>query len=159
MTKLLSTLIAILGWSVPTLWGSPSPDLAPALFYTVNAGRNTKPVYFGFPPVFERERGVSWDGRIGWKTEERAWVFAAALEFSLKDIVRANSPYHLNVAVVRVEKQTGTFVVEFTIQDPSGESVELVQVEGTCPPSRSTDEVYPAVAGEIVTTFKKTVLQ
>jgi hypothetical protein len=46
--------------------------------------------------------------------------------------------------VVRLEKQTGTFVVEFSIQDPSGESLELV---------------HPTLAAEIVTTFQKSVLK
>jgi hypothetical protein len=109
--------------------------------------------------AFERERGVSWDGHIGWKTQERVWVFAAALEASLKGIIRADSPYRLSVVVVRVEKQTGTFVVEFAIQDSSGESVELVQVEGAGPRQREMDEVYPAVAGAIVTTFKERLLE
>jgi len=49
--------------------------------------------------------------------------------------------------------------VEFTIQDPAGEDVELVQVEGSGPGDRVLDEVYPALAGEIVTAFKKSVLQ
>ena len=159
MRKLLFILMPVLSLGGPTLSAKCSPDTAPVPFYTKFAGPDSKNVQVCLPPVFDRERGVSWDGRIAWKTEERAWVFAAALEGSLKGIVRADSPYHLSVAVVRLEKQTGTFVVEFSIQDPSGESLELVQVEGTCPPSRSTDEVYPAVAGEIVTTFKKTVLR
>jgi hypothetical protein len=61
--------------------------------------------------------------------------------------------------VVRLEKQTGTFVVEFSIQDPSGESLELVQVEGTGPRDRSGEEIYPTLAAEIVTTFQKSVLK
>jgi hypothetical protein len=36
--------------------------------------------------------------------------------------------------------------------------VEVLQVEGVGPSDRSVDEVYPAEAGEIVTTFKKSVL-
>jgi hypothetical protein len=102
---------------------------------------------------------VSWDGRIEWKAEERAGRFAAALEGSLKGISRTSSPYRLSVAVVRVEKQTGTFVVEFSIQAPSGESVELLQIEGACPSDRPIEEIYPAVASEIVSTFEKSVLK
>ena len=111
------------------------------------------------PPIFERDRGVSWDGRIGWKTKERAWVFAAALEGSLKKVVRADSPYRLKVAVVKAEKQTGTFVVEFDILDPSGESMELIQLEGTGPRNHAMEDVYPAVAGKIVTTFVTSLLK
>ena len=101
----------------------------------------------------------SWDGRIAWKTEDRAWAFAAALEGSLKEIVRADSPYHLSVAVVRLEKQTGTFVVEFSIQDPSGQSLELVQVEGVGVRDHLIEEIDPTLAAEIVTTFEKSVLK
>jgi hypothetical protein len=159
MKSLIPTLIAILGLGGSTPSALCSPNTAPAPFYQKNATLDSRNVTFSFPPAFERERGVSWDGRIGWKTEERAWVFAAALEGSLKGISRVNSPYRLSVAVVRVEKLTGTFVVEFTIQDPTGESLELLQVEGVCPRNRSSEDIYPALAGEIVTTFKKNVLQ
>ena len=58
-----------------------------------------------------------------------------------------------------MERESGTFVVEFTIKDPSGENVELAQVEGTGPYDLSIDEVYPAVAGQIVTTFEKNILK
>jgi hypothetical protein len=129
------------------------------MFHSKNAAWASRNLQLEVPAAFERERGVSWDGRIGWRTEERVWVFAAALEASLKGITRAGSPYRLNVAVVRVDKPTGTFVVEFSIQDPSGESLELVQVEGIGPSNQALDEVYPAVAGEIVTTFRKSLLQ
>jgi hypothetical protein len=135
------------------------PDAIPAAFHSKHAAWESRNLQLEVPATFERERGVSWDGRIGWKTEERVWVFAAALEISLKGITRADSPYRLSVAVVRVDKQTGTFVVEFSIQDPSGESVELVEVEGIGPSNQGLDEVYPALAGEIVTTFKKSLLQ
>jgi len=159
MKRILFTLIVLAGpdWSV--LSACCSLDSAPARHYGRNSTQDAKPFDFSFPPVFERERGVSWDGRIDWKTGERAWVFAAALEGSLKGIVRAKSPYRLSVAVVRAEKQTGTFVVEFTIHAPSGESVEVVQVEGVCPRNHPVEEIYPAVAGEIVTTFAKSALQ
>ncbi len=159
MRRFLSTLIAVLGLSGPTLLAGCPPDTVPAPFYLKNAPRDFKGSLFSFPPAFDRERGVSWDGRIGWKTEERAWVFAAALEGSLKGIIRGDSPYRLSVAVIRMERQSGTFVVEFTIKDSSGENVELVQVEGTGPHDLSIDEVYPAVAGQIVTTFEKNILK
>ena len=159
MRKLLSILILVLSLGGPTLSAECSPDLAPVPFYTKFAGPDSKNVQVCLPPAFDRERGVSWDGRIAWKTEERAWVFAAALEGSLKGIVRADSPYHLSVAVVRLEKQTGTFVVEFSIQDPSGESLELIQVEGAGPRDRSIEEIYPTLAAEIVATFAKSVLK
>lgn len=136
-----------------------SPDALPAIFYSRNAAWASRNQHLTVPVAFERERGVSWDGQIEWKTRERVWVFAAALEASLKGIIRADSPYRLSVAVVRVEAQTGTFVVEFGIQDPSGESVELVQVEGIGPRRQVMDEVYPALAGAIVTTFKERLLQ
>jgi hypothetical protein len=152
-------LITWLGFSGAALAGGCTPDTAPATFYLRHAPQEVREVRACFPPAFVRDRGVSWDGRIGWKTEERVWVFAAALEGSLKPIVRADSPYRLSVAVVRVEKRTGTFVVEFSIQDPSGEPVEQVQVEGVGPGNRALEEVYPAVAGEIVATFQKSVLQ
>jgi hypothetical protein len=136
-----------------------SPDAAKAPAYTRNATRDPGTMTLGLPSEFAPERGVSWDGRIRWATEERVWVFAAALELSLKEVIRPDSPFHLNVTVVRAEKRTGTFVVEFSILAPSGESVELLQVEGVGPRDRSVDEVSPVVAGEIVTTFKKSVLQ
>lgn len=158
MRTLLATLIIMLGWGGSRLSARCSPDTIPATFHSRNAAWDSRNLQLDVPAAFERERGVSWDGRIGWKTEERVWVFAAALEASLKGILRADSPYRLSVAVVRVDKQTGTFVVEFTILDPSGASVELVQVEGIGPRDRVLDEVYPAVAGAIVTTFKKSVL-
>src|SRR5664279_4696322 len=159
MRTLLATLIVMLGLGGSTLSGRCSPDAIRATFHSKNTAWDSRNQNLSVPAAFERERGVSWDGRIGWKTEERVWVFAAALEASLKGITRADSPYRLSVAVVRVEKQTGTFVVEFTIQDPSGESVELVQVEGIGPRNQVLEEVYPEVAGEIVTTFRKSVLQ
>jgi hypothetical protein len=159
MRKLLYILIPVLNLGGPTLSAGCSPDTAPASFHRKHTGPDSKQFQVCLPPVFDRERGVSWDGRIAWKTEERAWVFAAALEGSLKGIVRADSPYHLSVAVVRLEKQTGTFVVEFSIQDPAGESLELVQVEGAGPRNRSVEEVYPTLAAEIVATFAKSVLK
>jgi hypothetical protein len=159
MGKLLSILIPVLILGGPTLSAGCLPDTAPASFYMKHTGPDSKKVQVCFPPVFDRERGVSWDGKIAWRTEERAWVFAAALEGSLKGIVRANSPYHLNVAVVRLEKQTGTFVVEFSIQDPTGESLELVQVEGAGVRNPLIEEVYPTLAAEIVATFAKSVLK
>ena len=159
MGKFLSILIPVLSLSGPTLAAKCSSDAAPLAFYMKHSGPDSKNVQVCFPPVFDRERGVSWDGKIAWRTEERAWVFAAALEGSLKGIVRANSPYHLSVAVVRLEKQTGTFVVEFSIQDPTGESLELVQVEGAGVRNPLIEEVYPTLAAEIVTTFAKSVLK
>ena len=159
MRKRLYTLIPVLILGGPTLSAGCSPDSAPVSFYMKHTGPDSKQVQVCFPPVFDRERGVSWDGRIAWRTKERAWIFAAALEGSLKGIVRADSPYHLSVAVVRLEKQTGTFVVEFSIQDLSGESLEFVQVEGAGPRNRSVEEVYPTLAVEIVATFAKSVLK
>lgn len=159
MLMKLCTLIAVLGLGGSPLSAGCSPDTDKAPFYLKDAGRNPKSLPLSLHTDFERERGVSWDGQIAWKTEDRVWVFAASLESSLKGVIRPDSPYRLSVTVVRAEKGTGTFVVEFSIQDPSGASVELVQVEGTGPRNRSIDEVYPAVAGEIVTTFKKNVLQ
>ena len=159
MKSILSTLVALLALcgSIPSATGSPVSTPSP--FHRKGDDRDSRFVPFRFPAEFERERGVSWDGRIDWKTKDRAWAFAAALEGSLKGISRLKSPYRLSVTVVRVEKRTGTFVVEFNIQDPTGESVELVQVEGVCPSNHSTEDVYPAVAGEIVSTFKKSVLK
>jgi hypothetical protein len=159
MGKFLSILIPVLSLSGSTLAAKCSSDAVPVAFYMKYSGLDSKNVHVCFPPIFDRERGVSWDGRIAWRTEERAWVFAAALEGSLKGIVRADSPYHLSVAVVRLEKQTGTFVVEFSIQDPSGESLELIQVEGAGPGDRSVEEIYPTLAAEMVATFAKSVLK
>jgi hypothetical protein len=159
MKRLLSTLIALVGLAGSASPATCSPDTAPAPFYLKSADRSSRQANLGLPPLFERDRGVSWDGQIGWKTKERAWVFAAALEGSLKQVVRADSPYRLRVAVVKAEKQTGTFVVEFDILDPSGESVELIQLEGTGPRDHAVEEVYPAVAGKIVTTFVKSLLK
>ena len=159
MRKSLSILIPVLSLGGPMLSARCSPDTAPAAFYMKYSGPDSKNVHVCFPPIFDRERGVSWDGKIAWRTEERAWVFAAALEDSLKGIVRASSPYHLSVAVVRLEKQTGTFVVEFSIQDPTGESLELVQVEGAGLRNPVVEEIYPTLAAEIVTTFEKSVLK
>ena len=159
MRKHITMLIPVLALGGPMLSAGCSPDTAHGALYMNYAGLDPRHVPSCLPPVFNRELGVSWDGRISWKTGERAWVFAAALEGSLKGIVRAGSPYHLSVAVVRLEKQTGTFVVEFSIQDPSGESLELVQVEGTGPCNRSGEEIYPTLAAEIVTTFQKSVLK
>lgn len=159
MKRQLSTLIATIGLAGSALSAHCLSDSRIAPFLAGSATGNLGRIDLALTPIFEQERGVTWDGRIDWKTQERAWVFAAALEGSLKGIVRAGSPYRLRVAVVRAEKQTGTFVVEFTIQDPSGVSLEVVEVEGICPRNRSGDEVYPLVAGEIVTTFKKTILQ
>jgi hypothetical protein len=159
VSKRLYILILFLGLGGPGLSAKCSPDTAPAACCPKHPAPDSKDAVRLFPPAFDRERGVSWDGQIAWKAEERAWAFAAALEDSLKGIIRANSPFHLNVAVVRVEKQTGTFVVEFGIQAPSGENVELVQVEGVGPRNLSTEEIYPFVAAEIVTTFEKSVLK
>jgi hypothetical protein len=159
MRTLPAALIILFGSSGSTLPARCSPDAIPTSFHGKHAVWDSRNQRLAVPTAFERERGVSWDGQIGWKTEERVWVFAAALEASLKGIIRADSPYRLSVAVVRVEKQTGTFVVEFTIQDPSGDNVELVQVEGAGPRQRAMDEVYPAVAGAIVSTFKERLLQ
>jgi hypothetical protein len=159
MRKLLYVLIPVLSLSGPLLSAKCSPDTAHAAFYTKYTGPDSMHAQTCLPPEFDRERGVSWDGKIAWKTEERAWVFAAALEGSLKEIVRADSPYHLTVAVVRLEKQTGTLVVEFSIQAPSGESLELVQVEGAGPRNRSMEEIAPTLAAEMVTTFEKSVLK
>jgi hypothetical protein len=159
MRTLLIPLIILLGLGGSRLSARCSPDAIPAMFHAKNAAWDSRNLQLGIPATFERERGVSWDGRIGWRTEERAWVFAAALEASLKGITRAGSPYRLSVAVLQVDKQTGTFVVEFTILDPSGESVELLQVEGLGPRNQVLDEVYPAVAGAIVAAFKKSILQ
>ena len=159
MKRVLFTLIVLAGLGGSVLSARCSIDSAPARYYGRNSTQDARRFDGSFPPTFERERGVSWDGRIDWKTGERAWVFAAALEGSLKGIVRAKSPYRLGVTVVRAEKQTGTFVVEFTIEAPSGENVELVQVEGVCPRQGSETDLYPHLAEEIVTTFKKSVLQ
>ena len=159
MRKSLYILIPVLSLGGPMLSARCSPDRVPAAFYMKYSGPDSKNVHVCFPPIFDRERGVSWDGKIAWRTEERAWVFAAALEGSLKGIVRADSPYHLSVAVVRLEKQTGTFVVEFSIQDPTGESLELVQVEGAGLRNPVVEEIYPTLAAEIVTTFEKSVLK
>ena len=159
MKRFLSTLITLAGLGGAAWPAACSPDTAPAPFYLRSADKNAKQATLGLPPIFQRDRGVSWDGRIGWKTKERAWVFAAALEGSLKKVVRADSPYQLRVAVVKAEKQTGTFVVEFDIQDPSGESLELIQLEGSGPRDHAIEDVYPAVAGKIVTTFVKSLLK
>jgi hypothetical protein len=159
MKRHLATLIAGLSLGGPMLSASCSPDSAPAPFYMKNTAWESRNANFGLQPAFERERGVSWDGQIGWKTQERVWPFAAALESSLKGIIRADSPYRLSVAVVRVERPKGTFVVEFTIHDATGESVEQVQVEGTGPHGPSRDDLYPVVAGKIVTAFEKSVLK
>jgi hypothetical protein len=159
MRKLLSILVPVLCPGGSMLSAGCSLDTALAPFYMKHAGPEFKNVQACLPPEFDRERGVSWDGRIAWKTEERAWGFAAALEGSLKGIVRADSPYHLSVAVIQLEKQTGTLVIEFTIQDPSGQSLELVQVEGVGPRGRPMEELYPNLAAEIVMTFEKSVLK
>jgi hypothetical protein len=162
MKKHLSTLAVLLVLTGLAPSATCAPDLAPAPSYWASAAgeaRKARNATSGIPPVFERERGVSWDGRIGWKTEDRLWVFAAALEGSLKGIVRDGSPFRLSVAVVRVEQETGTFVVEFSILDPSGERVEQVQVEGSGPRDGGMDAVYPAVAGQIVKTFEQSVLK
>jgi len=86
MRKLLSILIPVLSLGGPMLSAGCSPDTAPVPFYMKYSGPDSKKVQVCFPPVFDRARGVSWDGRIAWKTEERVWVFAAALEGSLKGI-------------------------------------------------------------------------
>jgi hypothetical protein len=159
MTRPFCTLIAVLALGGSLLSAARSFDTVKAPFPRKDAAREAAQLALSFPSDFRPERGVSWDGRIGWKAPEQVTVFAVALELSLKEIVRPDSPFHLSVTVVRAEKQTGTFVVEFAILDPSGESVEAVQVEGIGPSNRSTDEVYPAVAGQIVATFKKSVLE
>jgi hypothetical protein len=155
----LCTWIALLGLGGAALAAHGSPDTDRAPVHRNAAIQDPKQLPFSLPKVFERERGVSWDGRIGWKTPERAWLFAAALESSLEGVLRPDSPYRLSVTVLRAEPGARTFVVEFAILDASGESLELLQVEGSGPREGSVDEVYPAVAGEIVTTFKKSVLQ
>lgn len=158
MQKPFAALTALLGVMGASPLPACAPDTIPALSQK-HAPQDLRLTDFLFPPAFERERGVSWDGQIGWKTPSRVWVFAAALEQSLKGIVRTESPYRLNVAVVRVDQAAATFVVEFSIQNARGERLEMVQVEGTGPINRSVDEVFPAVAGEIVTLFKTNVLQ
>jgi len=126
MRTLLASLLILLGLSGSRLSARCSPNAIPAAFHAMNAAWDSRHLQLDVPAAFEPERGVSWDGRIGWKTEDRVWVFAAALEVSLKGITRVDSPYRLSVAVVRADQQTGTFVVEFSIQDPSGASVERV---------------------------------
>jgi len=158
MQKLLPTLILLaLGGSIQPASGAPNL-IPPPYFHRAPALEALVP-HALFASPFERERGVSWDGHIAWKTQERAWVFAAALEYSLKGIVRRDSPYRLKVAVVQVEKKKGTFVVEFAVQDATGESLELVQVEGVVQSSPSDDEAFRAAAGSIVTTFEKSILR
>ena len=159
MRKSLYILIPVLSLGGLVLSAGCSPDTAPIPSCLKYAGPDSRDIHPCFPPAFNRERGVSWDGRIAWRTEERVWAFAAALEGSLKGIVRADSPYRLSVAVVRLEKQTGTFVVEFGIQDLSGESLELIQVKGAGPSNRFMEEIYPSLAAEMVTTFEKSVLK
>jgi hypothetical protein len=151
--------MAILGLGGLTLSAHASLDsVKPSIGRTL-AFQDSRPLFTWFPSAFQRELGVSWDGEIGWKTSDRVWVFAVALERSLGRVTRPDSPFRLNVTVIRAEKGTRTFVVEFSILDPSGESVEAVQVEGIGPSGRSVDEVSLAVAGEIVGTFKRSVLQ
>jgi len=155
MTRPLSSRIAVLVLGGSLLSAAPSFDTAKA----PSPRKEAAQLALTFPSDFRPERGVSWDGRIGWKAPERVAVFAVALELSLKEVVRPDSPFHLSVTVVRAEKRTGTFVVEFAILDSAGESVESVQVEGVGPSNRRMDEVYPAVAGQIVATFRKSVLE
>ncbi|GLH70896.1 hypothetical protein GETHPA_24290 [Geothrix rubra] len=155
MTRPLCTRLAVLALGGSLLSAAPSFDTVKAPVPRKDAAQ----LALAFPSDFRPEQGVSWDGRIGWKAPERVAVFAVALELSLKEVVRPDSPFHLSVTVVRAEKRTGTFVVEFAILDPTGESVESVQVEGVGPTNHRMDEVYPAVAGQIVATFKKNVLQ
>lgn len=155
MTRSLCTFIAALALGGSPLSAARSFDTVKAPFPRKDAAQ----LALTFPSDFRPERGVSWDGRIAWKAQEQVTVFAVALELSLKEVVRPDSPFHLSVTVVRAEKRTGTFVVEFAILAPSGESLEAVQVEGVGPSNRSMDEVYPAVAGQIVATFRKSVLE
>lgn len=159
MVRTLCTLITLLGLGGPMLSARPTLDAIKPLSGRTLALPESKPQFTWFPAVFQRELGVSWDGQIGWKTRDRVWVFAVALEQSLGKVIRPYSPFRLNVTVLRAEKNTGTFLVEFAILGPSGESVEAVQVEGTGPSGRSVEEIYLALAGEIVGTFKKSVLQ
>jgi hypothetical protein len=159
MARTLCTLLALLALGGPALSAHASPDAIKAPTGRTPASQEARPRFTWFPAVFQRELGVSWDGQIFWKTRDRVWVFAVALERSLGQVVRSDSPFRLNVTVIRAEKGSGTFVVEFAILDPSGESVEAVQVEGVGPKGYTVDEVYPAVAGEIVGTFRKSVLQ
>ncbi|NWJ41982.1 MAG: hypothetical protein HXX12_13550 [Geothrix sp.] len=159
MTRTLCTLVALFALGGPARSAHASFDAIKPPTGRTSAVQDSRPQFTWFPAVFQRELGVSWDGRIGWKTSDRVWVFAVALEQSLGKVIRPDSPFRLNVTVLRAEKGTGTFVVEFAILDPSGESVEAVQVEGVGPRGRLADEVYPALAGEIVGTFKKSVLQ
>ncbi len=159
MTRKLCTLLAVLGLGGPILSAHASLDAIKPPSGRTLAAKDSRPLFSWFPAVFQRELGVSWDGEIGWKTRDRVWVFAVALERSLGQVIRPDSPFRLNVTVIRAEKGTGTFVVEFAILDASGESLEAVQVEGIGPSGGAVDEVYPAVAGEIVGTFKKSVLQ
>jgi len=159
MAKLCTTFLAVLALGGSLLTAGTRLDSAPVAPYMKEPVQASQPLSFFFPPAFERERGVRWDGHIAWKTGERVWVFAAALERSLKGITRADSPFHLAVAVVRAEKGSGRFIVEFGIQDASGECLEVVQVEGVGPQGPAAEEALPTVAVEIVTTFRKSVLQ
>jgi len=159
MSRTLCTLMALLALGGPALSAHASLDAIKPATGRTQAPQVSRPQFSWFPAAFQRELGVSWDGQIGWKTRDRVWVFAVALEQSLGKVIRPDSPFRLNVTVLRAEKGTGTFVVEFAILDPSGDSVEAVQVEGVGPSDRLVDEVYPALAGEIVGTFTKSVLQ
>lgn len=159
MRRTLGTLLGLLGSGGAAFPAQGAVESIRPSFSRAADSQELRLRSAGLPVGFERERGVSWDGQISWKTRDRVWVFAAALERSLGEVVRPDSPFRLNVTVIRAEKGTGTFVVEFAILDPSGESVEAVQVEGTGPSGRSVDEVYPALAGKIVATFQKSVLQ
>jgi hypothetical protein len=150
--------LALLGLAGSALAAHGAFDSVKAMGRTP-AAQDPRPQFTRLPAEFQPELGVSWDGRIGWKTRDRVWVFAAALERSLGPVLRPGSPFRLNVTVLQAEQASGTFVVEFDILDASGESVEAVQVEGTGPGGHALDEAYPRLAGEIVATFKKSVLQ
>lgn len=159
MARTLCTLMALLALGGPTLLAHAAVDSArPPTGRTLPA-QVPKPLFTGLPAGFQRELGVSWDGEIGWKTPDRVWIFAVALERSLGQVIRPDSPFRLAVTVLRADKGAGTYVVEFAILNPSGESLEAVQVEGIGPRGPSVDEIYLALAGEIVGTFKKSVLQ
>jgi hypothetical protein len=159
MKQVLPTLAVLLVLAASTQPVHGSPSLLPPPFTSRASGWESLVPRPLFATPFERGRGVSWDGRIAWKTPERAWLFAAALEHSLKEIVRGDSPYRLSVAVIQVEKEKGTFLVEFTVQGASGESLELVQVEGVVHSSPSADEAFRAAAARIVATFEESVLR
>jgi len=126
MKSFMKTLVAAFVLGTVALIASDVPKTLTPEFYKTCTRAKSKLGSILVDPAFVRGQGLSWDGHIEWKANERSTGFARALESSLKDVVRPEGSNKLAVAVIQAETtffMTGKFVAEFTIRDASGKTV------------------------------------